>query len=174
MTAAMLLQLMSRPGADAAASEPASAFQLVRALVADNHETPARRAGLARRAIAIYRTLRAAGLGYEIIPGVPSACAAAAAAGIPLTRRLTARRVQFITGADVTGALPTDLNWPALADPGVKGIVITSGKKDFAGGMDLNVIAQMRAGGAQAIFDGVMMMHKVLRKIVLAGMDPKT
>ena len=62
----------------------------------------------------------------------------------------------------------------ALADPGVKGIIITSGKKDFAGGMDLNVIAEMRAGGAAAIFDGVMTMHKVLRKIELAGMDPKT
>ncbi|MFZ1480001.1 MAG: 3-hydroxyacyl-CoA dehydrogenase NAD-binding domain-containing protein [Paracoccaceae bacterium] len=62
----------------------------------------------------------------------------------------------------------------ALADAAVKGIVITSAKKDFAGGMDLNVIAQMRAGGAQAIFDGVMAMHGVLRKIELAGMDPKT
>ncbi|EEW26736.1 3-hydroxyacyl-CoA dehydrogenase NAD-binding domain-containing protein [Rhodobacter ferrooxidans] len=62
----------------------------------------------------------------------------------------------------------------ALADPGVKGILITSGKKDFAGGMDLNVIAEMRAGGAQAIFDGVMAMHAVLRKIERAGMDPKT
>ena len=70
--------------------------------------------------------------------------------------------------------LLSDLVDQALADPAVKGIVITSGKKDFAGGMDLNVIAQMRAGGAQAIFDGVMTMHKVLRKIELAGMDPKT
>ncbi|MCF8510216.1 MAG: enoyl-CoA hydratase/isomerase family protein [Rhodobacteraceae bacterium] len=62
----------------------------------------------------------------------------------------------------------------ALADPAAKGIIITSGKKDFAGGMDLKVIAAMRAGGAQAIFDGVMGMHNVLRKIELAGMDPKT
>ena len=62
----------------------------------------------------------------------------------------------------------------ALADASVKGIIITSGKKDFAGGMDLNVIARMRAGGAQAIFDGVMQMHQVLRKIERAGMDPKT
>lgn len=62
----------------------------------------------------------------------------------------------------------------ALADPAVKGVVITSGKKDFAGGMDLNVIAQMRAGCAQAIYDGVMQMHRVLRKIERAGMDPKT
>jgi 3-hydroxyacyl-CoA dehydrogenase / enoyl-CoA hydratase / 3-hydroxybutyryl-CoA epimerase len=62
----------------------------------------------------------------------------------------------------------------ALADPAIKGIIITSGKADFAGGMDLNVIGQMRANGAQAIFDGVMQMHKVLRKIERAGMDPKT
>ncbi|MCX8509529.1 MAG: uroporphyrinogen-III C-methyltransferase, partial [Rhodobacteraceae bacterium] len=60
---------------------------------------------------------REAGIGYEIIPGVTSAMAAAAAAGIPLTRRLTARRVQFVTGHDVTGALPEDLNFAALADP---------------------------------------------------------
>ncbi len=63
----------------------------------------------------------------------------------------------------------------ALADPAVKGIILTSGKKDFAGGMDLNVIAKMREdGGAQGIFDGVMQMHAILRKIERAGMDPKT
>lgn len=62
--------------------------------------------------------LKAAGISYEIIPGVTSACAAAAAAGIPLTRRLVARRVQFVTGHDVAGALPGDLNLQSLADPG--------------------------------------------------------
>jgi len=62
--------------------------------------------------------LKAAGIEYEIIPGVTSACAAAAAAGIPLTRRLVARRVQFVTGHDVAGALPGDLNLQSLADPG--------------------------------------------------------
>jgi 3-hydroxyacyl-CoA dehydrogenase / enoyl-CoA hydratase / 3-hydroxybutyryl-CoA epimerase len=62
----------------------------------------------------------------------------------------------------------------ALADPGVKGIILTSGKKDFAGGMDLNIIAQMKAGGAQVAFDGVMQIHQILRKIERAGMDPKT
>ena len=66
----------------------------------------------------------------------------------------------------------------ALADNAVKGVVITSGKDSFAGGMDLNIIAQMRdAGGddpARAIFDGVMAMHAVLRRIERAGMDPRT
>ena len=47
----------------------------------------------------------------------------------------------------------------ALADDAVKGIVITSGKKDFAAGMDLNVIAAMKDGGAQAVFDGIMGLH---------------
>ncbi len=61
--------------------------------------------------------LRAAGIAFEIIPGVPVACAAAAAAQLPLTRRLHARRVQFITGSDVTGRLPDNLNLAALADP---------------------------------------------------------
>ncbi|MFT4030600.1 MAG: DUF3516 domain-containing protein, partial [Protaetiibacter sp.] len=62
MTAAMLLQLLSRPGADAPAAEDGSAFRVVRALVADNHEPAPRRAALARRAIALYRTLRTAGV----------------------------------------------------------------------------------------------------------------
>jgi uroporphyrin-III C-methyltransferase len=74
--------------------------------------------------------LRAAGIAYEIIPGIPSACAAAAAAGIPLTRRLTARRVQFLTGHDVAGKLPEDLNMEALADP-MATTVVFMGKRTF-------------------------------------------
>ncbi|TMV82820.1 enoyl-CoA hydratase/isomerase family protein, partial [Thioclava sp. BHET1] len=66
----------------------------------------------------------------------------------------------------------------ALADTDVKGVILTSGKKDFAGGMDLNVLAKMRddAGDepARGLFEGVMSMHRVLRKIERAGMDPKT
>ncbi|MBC2834838.1 3-hydroxyacyl-CoA dehydrogenase NAD-binding domain-containing protein [Paragemmobacter straminiformis] len=62
----------------------------------------------------------------------------------------------------------------ALSDPAIRGIILTSAKPDFAGGMDLRVIAQMQAGGAQAVFDGVMSMHALLRKIERAGMDPKT
>ncbi len=63
----------------------------------------------------------------------------------------------------------------ALADDAVKGIVITSGKKDFAGGMDLNVIGSLRdKGGAEAVFGMVMQLHGLLRKIELAGMDFKT
>ncbi|GAB4269740.1 MAG: 3-hydroxyacyl-CoA dehydrogenase NAD-binding domain-containing protein [Pararhodobacter sp.] len=66
----------------------------------------------------------------------------------------------------------------ALADDAVKGVIITSGKDSFAGGMDLNVLADLRtkAGDnpAQGLFDGISAMHAVLRKIERAGMDPKT
>ncbi|HGG64624.1 MAG TPA: 3-hydroxyacyl-CoA dehydrogenase [Rhodobacteraceae bacterium] len=67
----------------------------------------------------------------------------------------------------------------ALADDAVKGVVITSGKEgSFAGGMDLNIIAKMKddAGDnpAQGLFDGLMQMHAILRKIERAGMDAKT
>ncbi|GAB5445398.1 uroporphyrinogen-III C-methyltransferase [Gymnodinialimonas sp.] len=74
--------------------------------------------------------LRAAGIPYEIIPGVPSAIAAAAAAGIPLTRRLTARRVQFVTGHDASGELPQDIDLNALADP-TASTVVFMGKRTF-------------------------------------------
>ena len=74
--------------------------------------------------------LREAGIPYEIIPGVPSAIAAAAAHGIPLTRRLTARRVQFVTGHDVSGELPSDLSLDALADP-TASTVVFMGKRTF-------------------------------------------
>lgn len=75
--------------------------------------------------------LRAAGIEFEIIPGVTAASAAAAAAGIPLTRRLTARRLQFVTGHDVTGALPEELNIAALADPEAT-TAIYMGRRTFA------------------------------------------
>lgn len=69
----------------------------------------------------------------------------------------------------------------AIADDAVKGVVITSGKPDMAGGMDLNVIGKMKAqavasGGnpAETIFGFVMQLHGVLRKIERMGSDPKT
>lgn len=64
-----------------------------------------------------------------------------------------------------------------LADDAIKGAVITSAKKDFAGGMDLNVIARMKENAgddpARGLFDGIMQMHRILRKIERAGMDDR-
>ena len=74
--------------------------------------------------------LKEADITYEIIPGISSAIAAAAVAGIPLTRRLSARRIQFITGRDITGELPEDFKLTALADPAAITIVFM-GKQTF-------------------------------------------
>ncbi len=62
VTAAMMINLIGRDGAD----QPAAAFDAVRALVTDNHEPPERKRELARRAIGIYRTLRTGGVVEQI------------------------------------------------------------------------------------------------------------
>jgi len=75
-------------------------------------------------------------------------------------------------------ALVEDYIDRALADDAVKGVVITSGKKDFAGGMDLNVLANIREESgdnpAQGLFDFTMNGHRILRKLERAGLDAKT
>ena len=57
---------------------------------------------------------RAAGIPVRIVPGVTAPSAAAAALGLSLTHRAHGRRVQFVSGHDLTGALPLGL---PLADP---------------------------------------------------------
>ena len=98
--------------------------------------------------------LREAGIPYEIIPGVPSACAAAAASGIPLTRRLTARRVQFVTGHDVTGQLPDDMNIAALADP-TASTVVFMGKRTFPRLVETLCAAGLPASTPAMLAEGV-------------------
>ena len=64
----------------------------------------------------------------------------------------------------------------ALSDKNVLGIILTSAKKDFAGGMDLKALARMKssvgADPAQAIFDFTMCVHAILRKIEFSGAGP--
>lgn len=65
----------------------------------------------------------------------------------------------------------------AISDNQVKGIVLTSGKPDFAGGMDLNSLAkvkeQAQGDHSRNAFELVMRFHNIFRKIELAGGDPK-
>jgi uroporphyrin-III C-methyltransferase len=57
--------------------------------------------------------LHAAGIRYEIVPGVTSAVAAPAYAGIPVTHRRHASAFAVVTGHEAQGTL--DLDWEALA-----------------------------------------------------------
>jgi uroporphyrin-III C-methyltransferase len=74
---------------------------------------------------------RAAGVPIEIVPGITTATAAAAYLGASLTKRGVARRVQMVTGHDVDGKLPEDLDIAALADPSATTCVFM-GKATFA------------------------------------------
>ncbi len=128
---ATLVSVGKRAGRPSAKQEPVSR------LLADYAATGAKvvrlksgDAGMFGRLEEEVEALRSACIAYEIVPGVTAASAAGAAKGIPLTRRHTARRIQFITGADVRGELPEDLHWAALADPHAV-TAVYMGKKTF-------------------------------------------
>ncbi|MDH5570999.1 MAG: uroporphyrinogen-III C-methyltransferase [Gammaproteobacteria bacterium] len=55
------------------------------------------------------------GISFEIVPGITSASACGAYAGIPLTHRGYANTVQFVTG-HAKNNQDLDLNWPTLVD----------------------------------------------------------
>jgi uroporphyrin-III C-methyltransferase len=60
--------------------------------------------------------VRAAGIPVEIVPGVTAAQAAAAAAGLCLTKRDVAAGLRYVTGHRCADG-PLDLDWAGLADP---------------------------------------------------------
>lgn len=60
--------------------------------------------------------LVAAGIPFEIVPGITAAQGAAAATGVPLTHRGLASGVRYVTG-HCRGDRPLDLDWAGLADP---------------------------------------------------------
>jgi len=71
------------------------------------------------------QALVGAGIPFEVVPGVSSAIAAPAYAGIPVTQRGVACSVAFITG-HCAGSKPLELNWEALAQ-GVDTLVFLMG-----------------------------------------------
>jgi uroporphyrinogen III methyltransferase/synthase len=59
--------------------------------------------------------LRAAGLSYEIVPGVSAALAAGAYLELPLTHRLYASAIALVTGHELPNKPGNKLDWKALA-----------------------------------------------------------
>jgi uroporphyrinogen III methyltransferase/synthase len=59
--------------------------------------------------------LRAAGVEFEVVPGVTAGVAATAYAGIPVTHRDDASAVAFLTGHEDPAKAETALDWEALA-----------------------------------------------------------
>jgi uroporphyrin-III C-methyltransferase/precorrin-2 dehydrogenase/sirohydrochlorin ferrochelatase len=79
--------------------------------------------------------LDAEGIAVEIVPGITSALAMAAALGVSLTHRDCARSVRFVTGHSRKGMLPDDIDWQAVADPSATTIFYMAGRTaaDIAG-----------------------------------------
>ena len=63
----------------------------------------------------------------------------------------------------------------ALSEEKIKGIIITSGKVDFSGGMDLSTLEALKRNSgsdpASKIFQYIMEAHGLLRKIELGKID---
>ena len=58
---------------------------------------------------------RAAGVPFEVVPGVTAGVAAPAYAGIPVTQRNVASAVAFVTGHEDPAKPDSAIDWPALA-----------------------------------------------------------
>ena len=90
--------------------------------------------------------LRDAGVTFEVVPGITSAIAAAAYAGIPVTHRGLSTHFTVVTGHEdpAKGAIDTD--WDALA----------------------------RAGGTLVILMGAGRIEELARRLVAGGRSPET
>ena len=71
-----------------------------------------------------------AGIAFEIVPGVTSAIAAAAYAGIPLTHRQLTSTLAFVTGHEDPTKAETSINWSSLAK-GIGTLVFFMGVKNL-------------------------------------------
>ncbi len=75
-------------------------------------------------------TLRAAGVPFEVVPGVTAGIAASAYAGIPVTHRDDASAVAFVTGHEDPEKESSAIDWDALASfPGT--LVLYMGVKNL-------------------------------------------
>ena len=82
-----------------------------------------------------------AGVPFEIVPGVTSAIAAPAYAGIPLTHRRYTSTVAFVTGHEDPTKEESSIDWPSLAK-GIGTIVFLMGVKNLP-----HIVAKLKEHG---------------------------
>lgn len=70
------------------------------------------------------QALAAAGIPFEVVPGVTAGIAAPAYAGIPVTHRGVATSVTFVTGHEDPSKPSTQVDWDAMAKAAATGTVV--------------------------------------------------
>jgi uroporphyrin-III C-methyltransferase len=113
--------------------------------------------------------LAAAGIPFEVVPGITAAHGAAAYAGIPLTHREHAQGVVFVTGHLKDGTC--DLDWAGLARPR-QTVVVYMGLSGLA-----TIAAQLMAHGlpadwpAAVVSKGTLPEQRVVRATLATVAD---
>lgn len=125
-------------------------------------------------------TIAAAGIPFEIVPGVTAGVAAAAYAGIPVTHRDHAAAVAFVTGQENPEKDESTLDWPALAAfPGT--LVFYMGVKNLpriaerliAGGRSASQPVAVIAQGTTAAQHTVTApLDQIAERVATAGVNP--
>lgn len=82
-----------------------------------------------------------AGIPFEVVPGVTSAVAAPAYAGIPLSHRRLTATIAFVTGHEDPAKQESNIDWPALAR-GIGTLVFFMGVKNLP-----NIVRELTANG---------------------------
>jgi uroporphyrin-III C-methyltransferase len=106
--------------------------------------------------------LAAAGVPFEIVPGITAALGAAAYAGIPLTHRAASSAVVFLTGHEDPSRGGASIHWEDYAGLGAT-LCIYMGMRNLAG-----IAERLQAGGmpsgtpAAVIQDATTGRHRVL------------
>ncbi len=111
--------------------------------------------------------LRAAGIAYEIVPGITSAFAAAADFELPLTLRGVASSLVFTTGHDLTGDVLPD--WASLAVSGAT-IAVYMGRTVAASVAERLMAAGIPAETTVAVIENASradrrLLHGILRDL---------
>ncbi|MBV8246251.1 MAG: uroporphyrinogen-III C-methyltransferase, partial [Candidatus Eremiobacteraeota bacterium] len=90
------------------------------------------------------QALHAAGISFEIVPGVTSAIAAPAYAGIPVTHRDFNTALTIVTGHEDPSKNASTIDWSKLADP-AQTVVFLMAMENLG-----EIVAQLRAHGRPA------------------------
>lgn len=101
--------------------------------------------------------LQREGIAVSVVPGITSALAMASSLGVSLTHRDCAQSVRFVTGHSRMGALPTDIDWSAIADPATTTVF-------YMGGRMAAAIAERLAGEGLSPSTPAVMVSAVSRR----------